>query len=84
MRDENGFKQHCLSESHVRLMLTVGNKDFQDYTKQFVKDFIQLLRTSHGEKSVHINGFYQTYIANKVSSHTSLLQTRLVTDRNLF
>ncbi|KAJ2991786.1 hypothetical protein NUW58_g2393 [Xylaria curta] len=72
MRDENGFKQHTLSESHVRQMIIIGEdpkKHLEDYSKQFVRDFVQLLRTSHGEKSVHINHFYQNYIANKEHIH---------------
>jgi DNA/RNA-binding protein KIN17 len=70
MRDENGFKQHTMSESHVRQMLLLGEdpkKHIEDFSKQFLRDFMQLLRTSHGEKSVHMNQFYQNYIANKVS-----------------
>ncbi|KAI1438541.1 domain of Kin17 curved DNA-binding protein-domain-containing protein [Xylaria sp. CBS 124048] len=72
MRDENGFKQHTMSESHVRQMLLVGEdpqKHIEEFSKQFLRDFIQLLRTSHGEKSVHMNQFYQNYIANKEHIH---------------
>ncbi|KAI0416791.1 domain of Kin17 curved DNA-binding protein-domain-containing protein [Xylaria grammica] len=72
MRDENGFKQHTLSESHVRQMLIVGEdpkKHIEDFSKQFLKDFVGLLRTSHGEKSIQINHFYQNYIANKEHIH---------------
>src|ERR1700753_623051 len=68
MRDENGFKQHTMSEGHVRNMQIVGEnaKTFiNDYSMQFKRDFIQLLRTSHGEKWVHANHFYQEYISNK-------------------
>lgn len=68
MRDENGFKQHCLSESHVRQMLLVGEdpkKAINDFSKQFERDFLQQLHTAHGTKAVHINHFYQEYIAHK-------------------
>ncbi|CEI39522.1 hypothetical protein FVEN_g8731 [Fusarium venenatum] len=71
-RDANGFKQHTMSESHVRQMLLVGEdpkKYINDYTKQFLSDFLLLLRTGHGEKQVHINRFYQEYIANKEHIH---------------
>ncbi|KAF1812015.1 hypothetical protein P152DRAFT_458969 [Eremomyces bilateralis CBS 781.70] len=77
MRDENGFKQHTMSEAHVRQMLLVGensNKFINDYSNQFLKDFLQLLRTAHGEKQVHMNKFYQEYIANK--SHTHMNATK--------
>ncbi|KIW01383.1 uncharacterized protein PV09_07151 [Verruconis gallopava] len=72
MRDENGFKQHTMSEGHVRNMQIVGEnaKSFiNDYSMQFKRDFIQLLRTSHGEKWVHANRFYQEYISNKDHIH---------------
>ncbi|KAL8764237.1 MAG: hypothetical protein Q9184_000206 [Pyrenodesmia sp. 2 TL-2023] len=71
-RDENGFKMHCQSESHVRQMLVVGEdprKYINDFSKQFQRDFLQLLRTAHGEKKVHMNHFYQEYIANKEHVH---------------
>ncbi|KAF5984868.1 hypothetical protein FBULB1_3162 [Fusarium bulbicola] len=61
-RDANGFRQHTMSESHVRQMLLVGEdpkKYIKSYTQQFQSDFLQLLRTGHGEKPVHINQFYQ-------------------------
>ena len=72
MRDENGFKMHTQSESHVRQMLIVGEnskKFIQDYSNQFQRDFLQLLRTSHGEKRTHLNHFYQEYISNKEHVH---------------
>ncbi|KUJ19852.1 uncharacterized protein LY89DRAFT_682689 [Mollisia scopiformis] len=71
-RDENGFKMHSQSESHVRQMLLVGanaSKFINDFSGQFQRDFLQLLRTSHGEKQVHLNHFYQEYISNKEHVH---------------
>jgi DNA/RNA-binding protein KIN17 len=71
-RDENGFKQHTQSEGHVRAMLLVGEdpkKYIEDYSKQFKRDFLQLLRTSHGEKKVYMNHFYQEYIRDKEHIH---------------
>ncbi|KAF4632603.1 hypothetical protein G7Y89_g5529 [Cudoniella acicularis] len=68
MRDENGFKMHTQAESHVRQMLLVGKdpkKYINDYSNQFQRDFLQPLRTSHGEKKVQLNHFYQDYISNK-------------------
>lgn len=72
MRDENAFKQHTLSESHVRNMLAVGSdprKVINEYSDQFLKDFVQLLRTGHGEKQVQINHFYQEFIARRDHVH---------------
>lgn len=71
-RDANGFKMHTQSESHVRQMLVVGEdpkKFINEFSNQFLSDFISLLKTGHGEKQVIINHFYQEYIANKEHIH---------------
>ena len=71
-RDENGFKCHVASESHVRNMTIVGEdprKVINEYSSQFQRDFMQLLRTGHGEKKVNVNRFYNEYIANKEHVH---------------
>lgn len=71
-RDANGFKMHTQSEGHVRQMLVVGEdpkKYINQYSDEFQKDFLQLLKTGHGEKQVQINQFYQGYIANKEHIH---------------
>jgi DNA/RNA-binding protein KIN17 len=72
MRDENGFKCHVASESHVRNMQVIGEdprKAINDFSSQFQRDFLQLLRTGHGEKKVNLNHFYQEYISNKEHVH---------------
>jgi len=72
-RDENGFKCHVQSESHVRKIQAIGTEGTQrvisDYSRDFQRDFIQLLRTSHNTKPVLINHFYQQYIADKEHVH---------------
>ena len=45
-RDENGFKCHIQSESHLRQMLVVGEnagRHIADFSSQFQHDFVQLL-----------------------------------------
>ncbi|KAI0835362.1 domain of Kin17 curved DNA-binding protein-domain-containing protein [Hypoxylon sp. FL0890] len=82
-RDANAFKMHTQSESHTRKMLLVGEdpkKYIDEYSTQFLKDFLQLLRTSHGEKQVHINHFYQTYIANKEHVHMNATKWHSLTE----
>ena len=83
MRDDNGFKCHAQSESHVRQMLLVGEdprKHIQDFSNQFERDFKELLRTAHGEKPVNVNHFYQEYIANKEHVHMNATQWPSLTD----
>nr|POE56686.1 kin17-like protein [Quercus suber] len=82
-RDENGFKQHTMSEGHVRAMLLVGEdpkKFINDYSNQFKRDFLQLLKTSHGEKNVHMNNFYQEYIRDKEHVHMNSTKWSSLTD----
>ncbi|KAK6506931.1 hypothetical protein TWF481_005390 [Arthrobotrys musiformis] len=72
MRDENGFKCHTQSESHLRQILIVGEdpkKAINKYSSDFQHDFLLLLKSSHGEKQVHANHFYQEYIHNKEHIH---------------
>ncbi|KIX10109.1 uncharacterized protein Z518_01190 [Rhinocladiella mackenziei CBS 650.93] len=83
MRDENGFKCHVASESHVRQMQLIGEdprKAINDYSNQFLKDFIQLLRTGHGEKKVNVNHFYQEYISNKQHIHMNATKWASLTE----
>ena len=45
-RDENGFKCHIQSETHLRQMLVVGEnagRHIADFSGQFQHDFVQLL-----------------------------------------
>ncbi|KAJ5548477.1 hypothetical protein N7513_005711 [Penicillium frequentans] len=72
MRDANGFKCHITSESHVRQMLILGEnapKAINDFSQQFIDNFVNNLRTQHGEKKVHINHFYNTVISDREHIH---------------
>jgi DNA/RNA-binding protein KIN17 len=82
-RDENAFKMHCQSESHMRRALDAGQnfKSVQeDYSKQFLSEFVSLLRTAHGEKSVHANKFYQEVIQRRDHVHLNATRWHSLTD----
>ncbi|KAK3985959.1 KIN17-like protein [Cladorrhinum sp. PSN332] len=71
-RDENGFKMHVQSESHTRRALEVGQnfKGAQDeFSNEFQREFIQQLKTAHGEKEIHANRFYQEVIQRRDHIH---------------
>ena len=56
----------------MRQMTVIGEdprRAINDYSQQFQRDFLQLLKTSHGEKRIHINRFYQEFISDKLHSH---------------
>ena len=71
-RDANGFKCHVQSESHVRQMHVIGEnpqKYIQNFSSDFQRDFMSLLRTAHGEKWIGANRFYNEYIRDKEHVH---------------
>jgi len=79
-RDENGFKCHANSESHLRQMLVVGEhagKHISNYSQEFQGEFVTLLSRRFGTKRVRANRVYQEYIADK--HHVHMNSTRWVT-----
>ncbi|KAF9481123.1 hypothetical protein BDN70DRAFT_876733 [Pholiota conissans] len=79
-RDENGFKCHAASESHLRQMLVVGEhagSHIAGFSQQFQSEFVALLSRRFGTKRVRANQVYQEYIADK--NHLHMNSTRWVT-----
>lgn len=79
-RDENAFKQHSLSEAHVRQMLVVGehaHKYIDDFSTTFQSDFLALLSRRWGTKRIEANRVYNEFIQDKHHSHMNA--TRWVT-----
>jgi DNA/RNA-binding protein KIN17 len=71
-RDENGFKCHCMSESHQRQMELFSQnpaKFMDNYTRQFKNDFLALLKRRFGERRVFANMVYQEYIKDRQHIH---------------
>ena len=83
MRDENGFKCHVASESHVRNMQLIGEdprKAINGFSNDFKRDFLQLLRTGHGEKKINLNQFYNEYISHKEHVHMNATKWASLTE----
>ncbi|KAH9985463.1 domain of Kin17 curved DNA-binding protein-domain-containing protein [Russula vinacea] len=79
-RDENGFKMHVASESHLRQMIVVGEnagRHIADFSAQFQSEFVTLLSRRFGTKRVKANNVYQEYIQDK--QHLHMNATRWVT-----
>ncbi|KDQ50482.1 hypothetical protein JAAARDRAFT_41940 [Jaapia argillacea MUCL 33604] len=79
-RDENGFKCHAASESHLRQMLVVGEnagRHISDFSQQFQHDFVTLLSRRFGTKRVKANNVYQEFIQDR--NHLHMNATRWVT-----
>ncbi|OZJ04233.1 hypothetical protein BZG36_04237 [Bifiguratus adelaidae] len=71
-RDENGFKNHCNSESHQRQMHVVGEHAgsyIYSYSKEFETEFIKLLSSRYNTQRVFANQVYQEYISDRHHIH---------------
>ncbi|NXO67649.1 KIN17 protein, partial [Phainopepla nitens] len=82
-RDENGFKCHCMSESHQRQLLLASEnpQQFVDYfSEEFRNDFLELLRRRFGTKRVHNNIVYNEYISHREHIHMNATQWETLTD----
>ncbi|XP_029902138.1 DNA/RNA-binding protein KIN17 [Myripristis murdjan] len=82
-RDENGFKCHCMSESHQRQLLLASENpnQFMDYfSEEFKNDFLELIRRRFGTKRVHNNIVYNEYISDREHIHMNSTQWETLTD----
>ncbi|NXJ08985.1 KIN17 protein, partial [Odontophorus gujanensis] len=82
-RDENGFKCHCMSESHQRQLLLASEnpQQFLNYfSEEFRNDFLELLRRRFGTKRVHNNIVYNEYISHREHIHMNATQWETLTD----
>ncbi|NWI13343.1 KIN17 protein, partial [Crypturellus soui] len=82
-RDENGFKCHCMSESHQRQLLLASEnpQQFLNYfSQEFRNDFLELLRRRFGTKRVHNNIVYNEYISHREHIHMNATQWETLTD----
>ncbi|XP_034719361.1 DNA/RNA-binding protein KIN17 [Etheostoma cragini] len=82
-RDENGFKCHCMSESHQRQLLLASedpNKFMDHFSDEFKNEFLELLRRRFGTKRVHNNIVYNEYISFREHVHMNSTQWETLTD----
>ncbi|CAF1712837.1 BnaC03g78330D [Brassica napus] len=71
-RDENGFKCHCMSESHQRQMQVFGQNQrrvLQGYSEEFEKTFLDLMRRSHRFSRIAATVVYNEYINDRHHVH---------------
>ena len=82
-RDENGFKCHMSSESHQRQLLLFAenpDKHLDQFSDEFMKEYLELLRRRFGTKRVNCNIVYQEYIAFKEHVHMNSTQWETLTE----
>ncbi|XP_020294238.1 DNA/RNA-binding protein KIN17 [Pseudomyrmex gracilis] len=76
-RDENGFKCHTMSESHHRQLLLFAenaHKYMDEFSREFSKGYLNLLKRQFGTKRVPANRVYQEYIADRGHIHMNATQ----------
>jgi DNA/RNA-binding protein KIN17 len=79
-RDENGFRCHINSEGHQRQMLLFAGKSgkfIEDFSKQFMNGFLQILQRRYSTTRVFANQVYQEYISDR--NHLHMNATRWAT-----
>jgi len=82
-RDENGFKCHCMSESHQRQMLVFAENptSFMDeYSKTFEEDFIEMIKFRYCEKRIKANDAYKEFISDRHHQHMNSTCWQTLTD----
>ncbi|CAD6889034.1 unnamed protein product [Tilletia laevis] len=78
-RDENGYKCHIESESHLRKAAALGPGAsstkpgagglIDDFSREFQDAFVQLLSRRFGTRRIKANRVYQEYIADRHHLH---------------
>jgi len=71
-RDENGFKCHLTSDSHLRNMKLFRDNAsgiMDDFSSEFENVFVETLRRRHGTQRMNANNVYQEVIMDKNHVH---------------
>ncbi|GAV68889.1 Kin17_mid domain-containing protein [Cephalotus follicularis] len=82
-RDENGFKCHCMSESHQRQMQIFGqnpNRILEGYSEEFESSFLDLMKRSHRFSRVAATVVYNEYIHDRHHVHMNSTQWATLTE----
>ncbi|KAL4290598.1 hypothetical protein GQ457_14G023820 [Hibiscus cannabinus] len=82
-RDENGFKCHCMSESHQRQMQIFGqNPDriVSGYSEEFETNFLDLMKRSHRFTRVAATVVYNEFINDRHHLHMNSTQWETLTE----
>eukprot|EP01137_Pigoraptor_chileana_P025141 Opistho-2@94169 len=82
-RDENGFKCHCMSESHQQMLLIVAEKpeDFVDqFSQEFEEAFLLNLKRRCGTKRIAANIVYNDYISDRTHRHMNSTRWETLTE----
>ncbi|KAF0990335.1 hypothetical protein HZS_981 [Henneguya salminicola] len=76
-RDECGFRRHCTTESHrhqLALFAEDPDRFIDQFSEEFERDFINLLKRRYGNNPIEANVVYQEYINDR--NHTHMNSTK--------
>ncbi|PRQ59152.1 putative DNA/RNA-binding protein Kin17 [Rosa chinensis] len=82
-RDENGFKCHCMSESHQRQMLIFGenpNRVVEGYSEEFETSFLEHMKRSHRFSRIAATVVYNEYINDRHHVHMNSTEWATLTE----
>ncbi|PKA55673.1 hypothetical protein AXF42_Ash011965 [Apostasia shenzhenica] len=82
-RDENGFKCHCMSESHQRQMQVFGqnpNRVIGGYSEEFERSFLDHMSRSHRFSRIAATVVYNEYISDRHHVHMNSTQWATLTE----
>ena len=82
-RDENGFKCHLTSDSHLRQMkiFAENSGEFLDsFSSDFESAYVDTLRRRHGTKKMNANNVYQEVIQDKDHVHMNSTKWATLSD----
>ncbi|CAH2033467.1 unnamed protein product [Thlaspi arvense] len=82
-RDENGFKCHCMSESHQRQMQVFGQNPtrvVEGYSEEFEQMFLDLMRRSHRFSRIAATVVYNEYINDRHHVHMNSTEWATLTE----
>lgn len=82
-RDQNGFKCHLTSESHLRQMKIFSDNAMgimDGMSKEFEQSYMDTLRRRHGTKRVNANNVYQEVIQDRHHIHMNATKWATLTD----
>lgn len=82
-RDENGFKCHCMSESHQRQMQVFGQNPtrvVEGYSEEFEQTFLDHMRRSHRFSRIAATVVYNEYINDRHHVHMNSTEWATLTE----
>mmetsp|Transcript_23960 Transcript_23960/g.42881 ORF Transcript_23960/g.42881 Transcript_23960/m.42881 type:complete len:434 (-) Transcript_23960:131-1432(-) len=82
-RDENGFKCHMTSDSHLRQMKIFRENSggmMDSFSKEFEVGYLETLRRRHGTQRMNANHVYQEVIQDKHHVHMNSTKWAALTD----